>query len=181
MVDTKENWQAFISGDYGAFKSLYEEYYSILKQYAMDYTKDEQLSSESVQDLFVKLWNNRVTLNPTPASVKHYLIKSQRHIIINKFNQRHREHYVGHTGELLATACDSLTHEEAPPTFSASMQRLIDRLTDKQQEAIYLFYSEDYSYRELAEHFDIQVTAAYKLIYRALDFLKAEAQLHDLQ
>ncbi|MGO1650071.1 MAG: RNA polymerase sigma factor [Sphingobacterium sp.] len=172
MAYTNENWKEFLSGDYRAFKSLYEGYYTILKQYAVGYSKDENLASESVQDLFVKLWNNRATLSHSPESLKHYLIKAQRHIIINKLSKRSRERYVGHTDELLAASHDWAAFEEDLPSFSIEMQRLIDRLTDRQREAIYLFYSEDYSYRELAEHFDIQVTAAYKLIYRALDFLK---------
>lgn len=175
-VKTNENWKAFISGDYLAFKHLYEVHYPMLKKYAMDFTKDEVLSSECVQDLFIKLWNNRSTLNPDPASAKHYLIKAMRNVIINKLSRKSREQYLGHTEELLMAGHDCTVYEDTPPPFSPVTLHLINRLTNRQREAIYLFYTEDYTYKELAEHFEIQTTAAYKLVYRALDFLKAETQ-----
>ncbi len=174
MVDNKEYWRIFVGGGDQAFKALYDAYYPVLKQYALGYAKDESLASECVQDLFVKLWNNRGSLNAAPASVKHYLIKAQRNIIINKTNQRRKESYVGHTEELMATHEGVYFHEEDPVPFSAGMRKRMAQLTERQREAIYLFYGEEYSYAELAEHFDIQTTAAYKLVYRALDTLKAD-------
>lgn len=65
------------SGDRNAFEALFKEYYGRLCEYSYGLTKDKDISSEIVQDLFVNLWNNRFFLEI--KAVKPYLFKAVHH------------------------------------------------------------------------------------------------------
>lgn len=178
-IDEKKDeqiWRRFISGDRLSFEQLFSRHYDALYNYLNAFEKDPELVTECVQDLFVKLWRNHANLSPT-ASPRHYLLRAIKHVLYNKKALTKRMKYVGglHNLELLST--DSI---EADLTFqndmplSPAMQERMRNLTDKQREALYLYYVEDFSYKELADYFEITTRGAYKLIYRALDVLKAE-------
>ena len=66
----------------------------------------------------------------------------------------------------------SLTPSHAPTADRVRSQRLLDvygaLLTDHQREACRLHLDEDWSYTELAEHFQCTRSAAHDLVRRAL-------------
>ncbi|MFZ4861102.1 RNA polymerase sigma factor [Sphingobacterium sp. Mn56C] len=167
-------WRNFVLGDEKAFEMLYTKFHDALYNYACGITQDVELAAESVQDLFIKLWRNHQNL-AQPASPKHYLFRAIRNIIYNKQQQHRRILYVGdrqHLDELSpATYTEDVQFFNALP-LSVSMQTNMEKLTSKQREALYLYFVEDFSYRELALHFNIKVEGAYKLVYRALEALK---------
>lgn len=171
-----QEWHSFKACDRRGFQRLYDSYYPHLSNYARRFSSDQQLLEECIQDLFVKLWLNRETLG-NPASVKNYLFKSFRHLLYNKLAGRRKILHMGDSNDFLhfdltATAFD------AQEELSEKMQQMLRKLTPRQQEAIFLFYVEDMSYQEVADILNMQVGGAYKLIYRALDNLKANSELY---
>ncbi len=166
-------WKSYLLGDEDAFKSLYDRFYTILYHYAYGFDHDRDHIVECIQDLFVKLWRNRSNLSQ-PPSVKHYLFKALRNILYNKQIQRKNEVYVGgmDTLALLNEQSYSELHFRNTTPLSPEMEQYLKKLTNKQREAIYLYYVEDFSYKELGLHFKMRTEAAYKLIYRALEALK---------
>jgi RNA polymerase sigma-70 factor (ECF subfamily) len=61
--------------DEKSFKELFQQYYTVCKDYARFYTNDAQIAEDIVQDVFLKMWQNRETLNIETSS-KGYLIRS---------------------------------------------------------------------------------------------------------
>lgn len=174
----KDLWMGFKDGHVSAFEALYYRFYNNLERYGHRFENHEELIQESIQDLFVKLWRNKDRLS-IPESPKHYLMKALRNIIYSKQQIQGRLVYKG-TDADLAVLTQSQTEEMpflATDSLSVELEYHIYRLTAKQREAIYLFYVEDFGYKEIAEFFGIRREGAYKLIYRAIDALRAEMNI----
>ncbi len=56
------HWVSFKKGNEKSFKYLFNEYYPVLINYGHRFTSSKFIIEESVQDLFVKFWNNRINL-----------------------------------------------------------------------------------------------------------------------
>ena len=163
-----------VQGDEAAFEALFEYYYAQLSTYAARFGYDASFATECVQDLFVKIWQNRANLSQ-PASVKHYLFKALRNTLYNRVEARKKELYIGSLDELIGFELVYEPGDQAYPFSGVSdeLQHQLDRLTARQREAIYLFYFEELTYQEIADMLQINVTAAYKLVYRALESLRS--------
>ncbi len=165
MAQDKLLWSGFLNGDASSFERLYHKYYAELTAYAGKFSRDEQFVAEVVQDLFVKLWQNQAGIT-SPDSVRYYLLRALRNTAITRLRGGTKELPVDSWEAFDAFGYDG-AEEDGPG------ERIdLDVLTDRQREAIHLFYYQDLSYEEMARLMNIQVGAAYKLIYRALDTLR---------
>jgi RNA polymerase sigma factor (sigma-70 family) len=171
-----EIWDAFRGGNVKALEELFSIYYSVLLNYGHKFTLNPYFIEESVQELFIKLWNNRTSLGST-ASVKNYLFKSYRSILFRKLQKQ------------AASVMEKLDDErydfrielapdqkmidiESDVELRRKIEESLKALTPRQREAVYLRFYEDLSYEEVSEILNLNVGGAYKLIYRALDRLK---------
>lgn len=158
-----------------AFEHLFHHYYPLLSNYALRFNVDRHVIEECIQELFIKIWQHRENLKQ-PASIKHYLFKSLRHTIYNKLSARRPELYIGSTDDFLEFNLSYNQEDNVYPLHGLSdemLQQSINQLTARQREAIFLFYFEDLGYQEIADVLQINIGGAYKLIYRAIDALKA--------
>jgi RNA polymerase sigma factor (sigma-70 family) len=167
-------WSAMLQGDKASFSGIHDLYYGHLITYAQRFTQDALLAGECIQDLFVKIWTNRVTIG-TPASVRFYLFKAFRHILYNKLSAIRKERSVGSLEDFMPF---NLSLPERPDNEpSERVRQLLRSLTPRQQEAVYLYYFEGLSYQEVADVLQMQLGGTYKLIYRALDNMRAHADM----
>lgn len=168
MAQDKLLWSGFLNGDASSFERLYDMYYAELASYARRFRRDDQFVAEVIQDLFVKLWHNRAGIS-CPDSVRYYLLRALRNTAITRLQ--------GNSRELLTDsweAFDTYGYDENSGESSSLPGEMInlDVLTERQREAIHLFYYQNLSYEEMAGLMNIQIGAAYKLIYRALHVLR---------
>jgi len=129
---------------------------------------------DAVHDLFVRLWTTRERLS-NPASVRNYLFKSLRHILIRKL--KNEEKFTDIDGQeyphsfSVNYASETLKRIE-DRELQARIKSYIETLPPRQQEIIYLRFYEGLSYEEIADIMSIHVNSAYKLLYKALDNLQ---------
>lgn len=164
-------WSAFLAGDKDGFAQLYHFHYNALEAYAQKLLADTGLVQECIQDLFVKLWNNRANLQKT-ASPRHYLLKALRHIIFNKVKAGQRIKSIGGIEDFDSFLLVVKEPDHAEWEFSHDLQASINKLTPRQKEIIYLYFVEDCSYEEIAEILLMTRKATYKLLYRAVENLR---------
>lgn len=172
--DIANRWTLLKSGDKESFEYIYNRYYADLVSYANRFGDDPNFTDECIQDLFVKIWQNRAGLGD-PNCVKFYLFKALKHIIYNKKNVSRKEMHIGLLTDF--SPFDHYISDNPEHALSEEITTLLACLTDRQREAIYLFYYQDFGYKEIAKILHINISGAYKLIYRALDALKSEAIL----
>ena len=168
-------WRSFKMGDWDAYGRLYDSYFSLLNNYGYRFTNERELIEDSVHDLFVRLWTSRERLS-IPASVKNYLFKSLRNILLRKMKSE--EKYTDIDGQEYPVSFTIVYDNEALKRIEhielqAKIKTFIQALPARQQEIIYLRFYEGLSYEEIADVMSISVNSSYKLLYKALERLQA--------
>ncbi|BAV05385.1 RNA polymerase sigma factor, sigma-70 family [Filimonas lacunae] len=178
--DTEEIllWNAYREGDADAFRQLYDIYYPGLINYGHRFTGDAQYVEHAVQDLFVKLWQNRDRIDAA-ISVKNYLYVSFRRVLLRQLQSAKvfvplkdgEDDY--HFSFTLSPESD-LISKERMLQLQQQLHKALQNMNARQREVIYLKYYENLSYDEIADIMGITVKGTYKLMYRAIDTLKEQ-------
>ena len=171
-----ELWDSFRAGDEKALERLFCSYFTVLLNYGHKFTLNCYLIEESVQDLFVRLWNNRSSIGST-NNVKHYLFKAYRHILFRKLrkqaaNVMEKLDDERYDFRIELAPDQEMIKEENDAELRLTIEKGLAALTSRQREAIYLRFYEDLSYEEVSEILNLNIGGTYKLIYRALDGLR---------
>lgn len=177
-------WQSFKAGNADAFEYLYRNYSSGLYNYGSKFSHDKELIKECIQDLFVGIWTRRDTLG-NPVHLKNYLYKSFRHLIFKKAFQlqnfeSYDEAHDNYAFQASLNVEEAMIDGEHRINVSAQLNLAMAKLTARQREAVFLRFYEQLSYEEIAEVMDISVKASYKIMARALGFLKENLSKDDL-
>lgn len=59
----KETYEALKNGDHKAFEAIFLAYYKRVKYFILGLVKSEEDAEELAQEVFVKLWTNRTSIN----------------------------------------------------------------------------------------------------------------------
>ncbi|MFY0254123.1 RNA polymerase sigma factor [Chitinophaga sp. 30R24] len=173
-----ELWYSYKEGDVKALEGLYERYYTPLTNYGFKFTPDNACIEESMQFLFLKLWQNRERI-ARPAVVKQYLYLSFRRILLRKLEYSPSRHEEELTGEHIPFHLElsyehPLIRKERMTELSVKVGSLLATLTNRQREAVFLKYYENLSYEEIADIMHMSIGGTYKLIYHALERLREQ-------
>ncbi len=170
-----ELWQAFKSGDREAFSIIYKENIDDLLSYGYRITSDRQLIRDSIQDLFLNLWQTRMNLNDTD-SIRFYLYRSLRNKIIGDIRKNnHTKIDSTNLFEDIIGALsieDDLIESEQLSEQLLKLKRAIQQLPKRQQEIIQLRYYHDFSFEEIAEMMQINNQSVRNLLHRAISELR---------
>lgn len=168
-------WSAFKNGDKNAFALIYQQHVNALLNYGNKITADRTLIEDSIQDLFVELWESRGRIAQT-TSVKFYLFKALRYKI-NR-NLRDNELSACHDIDLHQNVFSYASHEniligmEIQSVQLENLRVLLSQLPKRQQEAINLRYYHNFSNDEIAQIMGVNYQSACNFIQLALRKLK---------
>ena len=150
-------------------------YSNALYNYGSKFSIDKDLIKESIQEVFVNIWTRREFISH-PADVKNYLFKSFRLSIFKKTSRLQRNQEFQETEDYPFSVTlnieDVIIEGETKDELKKKLEPALDRLTDRQKEAVFLKFYENLSYDEIAEVMGISVKATYKIMARSLSFLR---------
>jgi DNA-directed RNA polymerase specialized sigma24 family protein len=81
-ADATHLWVQFRTGDVMAFGVLMKEFYRPLFNYGRRFTTDRNTLHDTIQDLFLHLWEARLNVSPT-EHVRFYLLKSLKNRLVS--------------------------------------------------------------------------------------------------
>src|SRR5258708_2543194 len=81
-------WNAFKQGNKESFAILFRRYYPLLLQYGVKLCPDVNVVEDSIQELFVDLWQSRS--DTEVRSVKSYLLKAMKYKILKNQKNKNR-------------------------------------------------------------------------------------------
>lgn len=166
-------WNNFIEGDRQAFEQIYRALLPNLYEYGMRRVNDEDYVRDSIQDVFIKFWENRSKLRSI-SNPKHYLLVALKNSLLNAQLRDGKLSSFGEKDDFQLTY-DVESAYIATEEQKANALRLIqalEQLTGKQKEVIFLRYFEELSYEEISTLTNISVKSLYKLNNRAMEALK---------
>lgn len=169
-------WQAFLSSDKNAFACLFENYADAMYAYGCKMTPDRELVKDVIQDVFVKLYNNRQNLRDN-VSIKAYLFTAVKRTLLNVF-QAQRNLSINNAEniqfELEQISMDSYDDGSSKYDDEVRQQlaKALEQLSPRQKEAIYLYYIQEIPLNEIPLLLEMNYQSTRNLIHRAITKLR---------
>jgi RNA polymerase sigma factor (sigma-70 family) len=170
-------WERFRQGDQEAFATLFELSSDRLYRYGIKFVRDEELVKDCIQDLFIKLHQNRSNL-PDVNNLLFYLFKALRNLLVDAIQQNEKMVYF--SPEELPFHVQFVfdpNKEDVEEEIKEKLEKVIRCLSDRQKEAIYLRYQNEMSYDEIAKLMGINNQSVRNIIHRSLEKIRAEMDL----
>ncbi len=174
----ENNWKWMKEGNQEAFLNIYQDNYATLFAYGFSIACDKELTKDCIQEMFLEIWNSRVSLNNDVQNVRSYLCtwlrrkisRSQSISIKEKFSEKSSAN----------AEPNQLCYEELLVAFQETeekkekLTRALSHLTKKQLQIIRLKFFENLSYTEIAAKTDLTTRTVYNTIYLAIQHLRED-------
>ena len=154
--------------------SIYTCHVDALFTYGVNLGFEREVVEDAIHDIFIKLSLDKEILNNV-INMKFYLYRSLKNRLIDIYKHQ-REHIcsskVDHLMELpfnLSLNVENILIEEEEKTLiKKEIEQMLNILTDRQREVIYLRYVQEYDYNQIAELLQISVHGCRKLVSKAI-------------
>lgn len=159
-------------GDLDAFDAVFEKYSSRLFGFALKYLKSKEETEDLVQDVFLKIWENRKTLKKE-VSLKSYFFTIAYHNICKFF--RKKQLLMGELKEEIGLGSDISMDTEKQIDYHSTLEqieKLVDDLPPKQKAIFLKSRKEGKSTREIAKEMHLAPGTVDNHISAALNFLR---------
>ena len=165
------------NGSHKAFAILHERYFGLLYRHAFHrFTalRSKQEVEDVLQDLFIKLWENRSELNPD-SSFKAYLYTILKNRILNDLaKQKVQQQYLDNLQHLIRQKDDNLTTDLIirEKELIALFEKEVNALPPKMRIAFEMSRNQHLSYEEIATQLNISPHTARTQVRNVLRILK---------
>ncbi|WP_426581628.1 RNA polymerase sigma factor [Mucilaginibacter sp. R-33] len=167
-------WEEALHGNVKSFGRIHDELYSGLYFYLYKIIKDEDAAQDVLQELFIKMWERRITFGPI-KNVKYYFFKSARSLAIN-FLKAARPEFVGlsasHDIDIVFSREDVLVLEETGREVEHMLALALNTLPKRQKEMIFLRYFDNWNYDQIAEVTGLQYQSVVNHVHRGINQLR---------
>lgn len=180
-LDDKELWLNFRYGRKDAFECIYLRYVRDLFNFGMKLNGNRPLVKDCIQELFVEIWNRRDHLSNTD-NIKFYLFKALKIKLNHARKQEQKERTQFTASPELSAAMEgsyeqNVIEEQISAERSQQLLQALDRLPERQKEALQLLFFENLSYEQVSELMSINVSSAYTLAWKAIKGLKKRLKI----
>lgn len=175
-VTEKHTFNLLRKGNLQALGTLFEQYYAILYNYGFTICHDAEVTKDSIQELFIYLWEKRNNLSEV-NSARAYLLTSLRRIVFKKLETRKIEIERNSTlkkelPDSVFSVQDMLILKEADEQRKQVLKKALEEIPERMREAIYLKTYNNLSYKEISEIMDISYQVARNYVSEALHRLR---------
>lgn len=167
----------FLKGDEAAYAYFYRLFVSDLFAYGKSLGGDEETLKDIVQEVFLSIFSSRVSF----ASVRHlkgYLLQSVKNRLYDLYKSaayRRACPLEAASGFALGVnVLDEMLDREQQTLLKKKVEKLLSVLTDRQKEVLFLRYTQELEYEEIARILEMTEPGARKLLSRAVKRLREE-------
>lgn len=169
--------QAFLTGSKKSFTLIYNKYVGELLVYGMSLGFEKKTVEDAVHDTFVKFYTDKKHLKGV-NHLKYYLFKMLKNRLLNIYQSRIKETSLelsaGLSFAMEVSVLDEIITKEESRLLELRIEGLLNMLTDRQKEAIYLRFIQEMDYDEIADLLKMTSPAVRKLISRAIKRMRDE-------
>ncbi len=176
MKTDQELWHTLIKGETNALETIYVLHIKELHRYGMHFSLDESHITDSLQDIFVELWQKRAQLTPDVSNIRSYLIKMLRNRLLRILEKQKKTIL---TDDISTYFFDFqgahdllLIQDEENLHRTTQLNTAIQTLSSRQREALFLRFYQNLSYEEVASIMNIEQQSAYNFIFRGVEGLR---------
>ncbi len=170
-------WDKMLTGDRDALGKLMYSYFRPLANYGLRFTTDKEVIKDSIQELFIVVWERRSHL-AVAVNVKSYLFSSFRRLLLRTLKKMHKtatltldSSYLENFA-LIIGVDDKIIQTEHAIKLSKHFNILISRLPERQKEVVYLKFFESLSREEISHILEIAPQTVSNILQIALGKLR---------
>lgn len=154
--------------------SIYTLYVDDLFTYGCYLGFAREIVKDAIHDIFIKITTDSDKLDDI-SNIKFYLFRSLKNRLLD-IHKNQREHIDLENIDLLreipfniqVNVEDLMIEEEEQMQIKTGIEQMLNSLTDRQREIIYLRYVQGYDYPQIAELLQISVHGCRKLVSKAI-------------
>lgn len=168
-------WQQIRAGNNKAYEQLFLRYADFMLAYGLKFTTNRELVKDAIQNVFMRIISGHEHIGDTD-NVKAYLMASLRREVtvsirhqnmLSLDNEEPRFNMLPMVAEV-----DSIEDSEEKKQLIFLLNKAINRLTLRQQEAIYLRYIQELPMKEVSTMLDMNYQSTRNLLHRAITKLR---------
>ncbi len=160
-------------GDNSAFEELYNTYYTPLYRYIFVRIKNKEEAEDVTQTTFMKIWNSITSWNSNHTSPLAFFFTVARNTLIDYFRKNSHGEIVSDEAVFKYGENSGTTDNESSASeLRGVLNQAISELSSEQQEIINLFYTNDLTYKEIAQITGKKEEAIRQLHSRAIKKLR---------
>lgn len=156
------------------FETLFKELYSPLYRYACGILTDDMQREEVVQEVFLKLWQQREQI-AIATNIQSYLYRAVHNQAVNILNRAKVEQkYQQFARQRTPDYENSPAHKLQAGELQQRIFRVLAGIPEKCRTIFHLSREEELSYKEIAERLGLSVKTVENQMSKALKILRAE-------
>lgn len=152
-------------------KSLYERYSAAIYGIVCKVIADEEAAKETLQDVFVKIWNNGDKYDANKGRLFTWMVQIARNVAIDTL--RSSQFKKGNRTESLPNSVsNNAAHSEEQQERDPALRRIVEQLDQPNRKIIELLYFEDYTQKEVADELGIPLGTVKSKVRKAITQLR---------
>jgi RNA polymerase sigma-70 factor (family 1) len=164
--------EQLMKGSKDAFRSLFNAYSPKIHAFALSYLKNETEAEELIQEVFLKLWEVRATLDSS-KNIKSFLFKICINLIYDYIRRKNIEQaYIEYSGKNSSIYGHDTWHEVVYNDMLANLYQLVAVMPLQRQRIFRMSKEEGLSNEEIAQQLNLSKRTVENQLYRAVSFLK---------
>lgn len=173
-MQDKHLLQQLRKGNKKAFEIIYVKYSKILGFFLVGYLKSLDDAEEVIQDTFLKVWENRQSIDPD-LNFKNYLLKISKHLFLNKLRRKNVEdNYRNSYIEICSEQDNSTEDGIILSDYENFYLKAINNLPPKRRDIFLLSRKQGLTYNEIAKTMNISHKTVEKQMSEALRYLRSQ-------
>ncbi|MFX0556695.1 RNA polymerase sigma factor [Maribacter sp. CXY002] len=150
--------EQFQKKDASAFEKLYGMYSENICGVINTIVKDDVLSQEICQDVFIKIWNNSSNYNSSKGRFFTWILNIARNAAIDEIRSRSYKNQKKNLSiDYFVGILDNSNEEDSTSFDTKGLRKLVQNLKEKCVQIIELLYFRGYTQKEAAEELEIPV------------------------
>lgn len=167
-------WSISNKDDQTAYRSLFEQYYVALCQFARRYIDDQETREDIVQDVFFTIWEKRKTISPT-ISARNYLVTCVRNLCLNYLrDQGYKQDYETNIQKRIPAYVENQDDIYTLQELRELLNKTLAKLPPEYRLAFEMNRFENKSIEEIAEIMGVSDRTVKRYKSRAIEILKEE-------
>ncbi|MCL3854612.1 MULTISPECIES: RNA polymerase sigma-70 factor [Parabacteroides] len=167
-------WSISNNDDQVAYRSLFEQYYVALCQFARRYIDDQETREDIVQDVFFTIWEKRKTIAPC-TSARNFLITCVKNLSLNHLrNQGYKQDYETTLQKKLPLYLEDQDDIYTLQELQNLLNKTLEKLPAEYRLAFEMNRFENKSIEEIAEIMGVSSRTVKRYKSRAIEILREE-------
>ena len=183
--EAQKLWNDYQSGDMYALANIMQGYYSDLFHWGLRLHGEREFVKDCIQDMFVNLWKSQQSAGAvsagTVSNVRSYLLVALKTRILRELSKKHVTHQSMLSDEYSFSVEFSsdlrLIDEEHEVYQVRKLEGVLNSLSGRQKELIYLRFYQSLSFEQIAEVMNLSRQSVYNLLQKSLGSLRKHYHL----